>query len=164
MTHELGGIVSKQTVTEPPGYKDAGTKDLEMRTSGVVQKPSDIRQRKQSALMQKAMDPAKQAGFMCFMLYMSGNSLQVFSIMMLVSCVYSPLAAILNVVKAIPKDAEGELSVFLPRITYCAVQMGQFIFAMYKLNTMGLLPTYASDWVSMLDGPSVAELSVGAIL
>jgi hypothetical protein len=28
--------------------------------------------------------------------------------------------------------------------------MGQIVFGLYKLNGMGLLPVYASDWVSSL--------------
>lgn len=159
-----GGIVSRKPAAEPPGYRASGAKELEPRPSGAAQKSAEAVKRKQAALMQRAMDPAKQAGFMCFMLYMSGNTLQVFSIMMLVSCISLPLAAIVNVAKALPRDEDGELQVFLPRLTFCAIQLGQFVFAMYKLNTMGLLPTYASDWVSTLEAPSMAQHSLGGAL
>jgi len=129
------------------------------------------------------MDPAKQAAFLAFMLYMSGNTLQVpplhtchpprspqhstlqhfqvFSIMMLVSCITMPLAAIANVAKALPRDEDGELSVLLPRATFVAIQAAQFGFAMYKLNSMGLLPTHASDWVSTLQAPAVVQHALG---
>lgn len=159
---EAAMIVSKKALSDPPGYRSSA-KELEPRKVSTVTKADQVK-RKQSALMARAMEPAKQAGFMCFMLYMSGNGLQIFSIMMLVSCIYSPVAAIFNAHKAIPQDEAGELSVFLPRICFMLIQGGQFLFAMYKLHNMGLLPTYASDWVSQLDAPLRSELSYGSIL
>jgi hypothetical protein len=74
------------------------------------------------------------------------------------------VAAILNAAKAIPQDEAGELSVLLPRACFVLIQSGQFLFAMYKLHNMGLLPTYASDWVSQLDAPLRSEVSFGSVL
>jgi hypothetical protein len=42
------------------------------------------------------------------------------------------------------------LDVITPRLLYCLVQVGQLVFGMYKLNGMGLLPVYPSDWISAI--------------
>jgi hypothetical protein len=42
------------------------------------------------------------------------------------------------------------LDVITPRLLFCLVQAGQLIFGMYKLNGMGLLPVYPSDWISAI--------------
>jgi hypothetical protein len=54
------------------------------------------------ALWQMAQAPFKQVGFMCFMMWMMGNSIQIFSIIMTLSGLASPIMAI-----AKSKDGEG---------------------------------------------------------
>jgi hypothetical protein len=51
--------------------------------------------------MSRATASAKQVGFMCFMLYMTGNSIQIFSIIMILTGLTGPVTAIL-------KSKEGE--------------------------------------------------------
>lgn len=98
---------------------------------------------------------------MCFMLYMSGNKLQVFSIMMLVSCITSPVLAMTNVTKMFPSDKQ--VDVMIPRLIFIGVQLAQLAFAAYKLDGLGLLPTYASDWMSQMKAPRVLETSIGPL-
>jgi len=50
-----------------------------------------------------------------------------------------------------PKEAEWpQLDVLLPRLVFCGVQSLQIVFGLYKLNNMGLLPVYPSDWISSM--------------
>lgn len=145
---------------DPPGFTAVGGGAV-ARARGSLALDGPARVRKEAALRQKALDPAKQAGFMCFMLYMSGNSLQIFSIMMLVSCVYSPIAALANVARAFPPDKQ--VDVLTPRLIFVAVQLAHLAFAAYKLNSMGLLPTFASDWLSQMPAPVMLERSAGPL-
>lgn len=62
-----------------------------------------------------------------------------------------------------PSDAERKLDTFTPRLLYCLINVGQFIFALHKLNAMGLLPTHASDWLSAIAVPQSLEHSYGAL-
>ena len=48
-------------------------------------------------MMSKAAGSFKQVGFLCFMMWMSGNQIHLFSIMMLVTGIYQPLSTILSV-------------------------------------------------------------------
>ena len=155
----------KRSVPDPPGFVPSSSLgQIEpLHRVGKDVKTLDVatRARKESALRQRAFDPAKQAGFMCVMLYMSGSQPSVFSIMMMVTCISSPIMALTNVTKMFPQDKQ--VDVIVPRLIYVAIQIGQLLFAAYKLDAMGLLPTYASDWMSQMVAPKYAETSAGPL-
>lgn len=64
---------------------------------------------------------------------------------------------------AFPPDPEGKLEMRLPRVLYCLINIGQVLFALYKLNAMGLLPTQPSDWLSTIPAPGALQHSFGAL-
>lgn len=156
---------SKKNLPDPPGFVPSSSlgqiEPLSSRGKGTQTLDVASRERKESALRMKAFEPAKQAGFMCFMLYMSGSQPSVFSIMMMVQCVSAPFMALASVTKAFPADKQ--VDVMIPRLIYIAVQLGQLLFAAYKLDSMGLLPTYTSDWMSTMQAPHVLETSSGPL-
>ena len=65
---------------------------------------------------------------------------------------------------AFKPDAEGLLDTRTPRMMYCLIHFAAVVFGIYKLNSIGLLPTHASDWFSALEAPSAKEFSVSEIL
>ncbi|KAI8473114.1 MAG: hypothetical protein J3K34DRAFT_412262 [Monoraphidium minutum] len=99
---------------------------------------------------------------MCFMMWMMGNGIQIFSIIMTLSGLAQPVMAIVKSGEAFPKDPAGRLDTLTPRLIFCAVQLGQLLFVLNKLNSMGLLPTHASDWMSALTVPPPATVAVAA--
>lgn len=40
-----------------------------------------------------------------------------------------------------------------PRALFCLIQLGGVAFGLWKINGMGLLPTYASDYAQGLAAP-----------
>jgi hypothetical protein len=64
---------------------------------------------------------------------------------------------------AFPPDPEKKLDTLSPRLLYCLINLGQCVFALYKLNSMGLLPSHASDWLSAIAVPQSVEHSFGAL-
>jgi hypothetical protein len=62
-----------------------------------------------------------------------------------------------------PPDPERKLDTLSPRLLFCLIQAGQFGFALHKLNTMGLLPTHASDWLTSVAAPLSVEHAYGAL-
>ena len=68
----------------------------QVSTSVSSTKEQDILDAKQSALYGRAQGVFKNVGFMCFMMWMSGSQIHLFSIMMTVSGIYQPLMAIMN--------------------------------------------------------------------
>ena len=57
----------------------------------------------------------------------------------------------------------GRLNILVPRLLYCLIQAGGLAFGLWKLNTMGLLPTHPSDYVSSLLVPAAQEFSSGGV-
>ena len=67
-----------------------------------------------------AQSQMKQVGMYAFMMYMSGGSVHIFSIMMTFNGLYQPLMAILNSGKAFEKfrGAEGRVSTLGPQALF----------------------------------------------
>ena len=63
---------------------------------------------------------------------------------------------------AFPADLAdgGAVDVLTPRLVFCAVQAGGLLFALSRLNGMGLLPTRAADWAAGLP-PAVGTAPAG---
>uniref|UniRef100_A0A7S0YL83 ER membrane protein complex subunit 4 n=1 Tax=Polytomella parva TaxID=51329 RepID=A0A7S0YL83_9CHLO len=150
---------------DPPGSDSNITKDPVLYLTGSKKKDVNMASRKQQMLFAQATSPLKQVGMMCFMAYMFiGNSVQIFSIMMVLGLVASPITSIVNSGKVFVKDpAFPQLDVITPRLIYCLVFAGQFLFGLYKLNAMGLLPAHPSDWISTVPTPPSLEYSYGAL-
>lgn len=61
------------------------------------------------------------------------------------------------------EDDWPQLDVLTPRLLFCAIQLGQVVFGLYKLDGMGLLPVFPSDWISTMAVPPVLEHSYAAV-
>ena len=61
------------------------------------------------------------------------------------------------------EDDWPQLDVFGPRLLFCAIQMGQIAFGLHKLDSMGLLPVYPSDWISTMAVPPSLENSYSSV-
>ncbi|KAK4572584.1 hypothetical protein RGQ29_030844 [Quercus rubra] len=59
------------------------------------------------------------------------------------------------------KDSKVEL--LGPKLLFIALNLGGLALGVWKLNTLGLLPTHASDWVSSLPPAQEVEYSGGGI-
>lgn len=107
-------------------------------------------------------------------MYMSANSIQIFSILTTFSGIGTSLQAIFksgdsespicvihlkSILLVFKPDSSGQLDVLTPRLLYCLIHMIAVIFGLYKLNNIGLLPTHTSDWFSALKAPTAAEFS-----
>ncbi|KAL4427640.1 hypothetical protein ABPG75_001729 [Micractinium tetrahymenae] len=157
----------RSRIADPPGFDAAAAREQadgssSGRAAGTGSKLPLAK--RQEALQHAATAPFKQVAMLCFMMWMSGSTLHLFSIMTTLSGIYQPLSAILNAKTAFPPDPEGELDTTLPRLTYCAIHGLGVAFAVYKINSMGLLPTHLSDWVSSMRPPAVLEHAAGSLL
>ncbi len=64
---------------------------------------------------------------------------------------------------AIPQDQTGQLELLKPRLVFSAIQIAGLVFALNKLQGMGLLPTNPSDYVSFLKAPVASEFAGGGV-
>jgi hypothetical protein len=75
------------------------------------------------------------------MMYMSGNSLQIFSIMMVFMLFKNPLQGLMNtnqVLQGSKRKAPGRL--WMVKATYVLMQLVALSLGIWKVNGMGLLP------------------------
>ncbi|BFZ59755.1 hypothetical protein YB2330_000772 [Saitoella coloradoensis] len=96
-----------------------------------------------------ALAPAKNVPMQAFMMYMSGSSLQIFSLMMAFMLFKNPVTALSNTTNTfLPLESEqlkkdGRL--WLPKVCFVVMQVLMMGLGVYKCWTMGLLPTSGSD-------------------
>ena len=123
---------------------------------------SKLRVRRAYAFAQSSVS---SIAMMTFMLWMSGNSVQVFSIMVVFGGVAQTTRAILSSRATFDRFVDGDASVdvTVPRLMFCAVQLVGLCLALRKLNVMGLLPTHASDWASGMKPPRALERAFGDV-
>jgi hypothetical protein len=119
-----------------------------------------------------------------FMLWMSGNSVQIFSILITSMLLYNPIKSVLQVNELFDRfeDDEGEEvkadfsadtgisgllgmsnPFLLPKIAFVAVQLLSLGLGVWKMGSMGLLPTSASDWLAFLEPNVSLEHSFGPL-
>ena len=115
---------------------------------------------KQRQAMAIAMGPGKALLSTAFMLWMSGSSIQIFSIMMTGMALINPIKAIVTLNQAfISLEKEEGVDIRLPKLIYLLLQLLSIAVALYKCSTMGLLPFTSADWTSLLPEKQYLEHS-----
>ncbi|KAM0326792.1 hypothetical protein ACHAQA_006666 [Verticillium albo-atrum] len=96
-----------------------------------------------------ALAPAKNLPMTAIMMYMSGNSLQIFSIMMVLMAFKTPLTGLFAVNSAFERfeSDTNKAQMLQVKMAYLAMQVLALAVGVWKVNAMGLLPTTRSDWL-----------------
>lgn len=94
-----------------------------------------------------ALAPVKQLPMTAIMMYMSGNSLQIFSIMMVIMAFKNPIVGLMGTNQAFARfESAGIQSKLLGvKAVYVAMQILALALGIWKVNGMGLLP-YVLHW------------------
>ncbi|CAH8499368.1 unnamed protein product [Dicrocoelium dendriticum] len=135
----------------PPGYIDrsfpaSALKDSDPRL--VVQRSWNI-----------ALGPIRQIPMNLLIMWISGNSISIFPLMSVIMLFLRPIQALFSIQSTF-NLIEGSQAL-LQCVVYTLGNLVMIVLAMYKCHTMGLLPTYPSDWLAFVDLPESAELSGG---
>jgi hypothetical protein len=109
-----------------------------------------------------ALGPIKQAPMNVLISWMAGNSIALFPIMFVGMLLFRPIQSIFTLSKAF-EAIEGENSI-LQKATYLLGNIVNLGIAFYKCNSMGLLPTYASDWLAFANPQDQMENSGGGFI
>ncbi|GAA5846117.1 hypothetical protein JCM5353_004660 [Sporobolomyces roseus] len=155
---------SSLKVQDPPGFTPTLSATNSTKVSSTSSKSSGVNLdalRAQKA-WEVALAPAKSVPMQAFMMYMTGGGIQVFSVMSVWFLLKQAFAGILSVQKvflpyttaktatptpgANTSDAEPQ-SFFQQKAVYLLCQLGLLGVGLWKLNSMGLLPTHESDWI-----------------
>lgn len=116
-------VSSKSTARAPPTTEETDT--LKLKKAWEV-----------------ALAPVKQLPMTAIMMYMSGNSLQIFSIMMVAMAFKNPIMGLAATNQSFERfESEGTKSKLLPvKAVYVAMQFLALALGVWKVNGMGLLP------------------------
>ncbi|KAI9710259.1 MAG: hypothetical protein M1820_002752 [Bogoriella megaspora] len=97
-----------------------------------------------------AIAPAKQLPMNGIMMYMSGNTLQIFSIMMVWMLFKNPINALLNINPTFARyeTDSTKANMVLVKLAFVATNLLALALGIWKVNAMGLLPTTRSDWLA----------------
>ncbi|CAH8631696.1 unnamed protein product [Heterobilharzia americana] len=94
-----------------------------------------------------------------FIMWISGSSISIFPLMSVIMLFLRPLQALFSAQNTF-NLIEGSQAT-IQCLMYVLGNLVILALAMYKCHTMGLLPTYASDWLSFIEPPQAAEWSAG---
>ena len=132
----------------PPGFQKESALENSKSTDLDKKAKRQLAMRSQRMYM-IANAPGKQILMTGFMLYMSGTSINIFSIMMTVMALSTPIKSIMSF-STVFSPFEGIDGLFRAKVTFLFLNMIGLSFGMYKLYSMGLLPVKSSDWISLL--------------
>ena len=155
-------LLSQRDISFPSGYLVGDYDTQPTPSTSAVAKTADLVY--QSA-MNTALAPGKQLLMTAFMLWMSGNTLQIFSIMMLGMALYQPVQRIFAVQTEFARyGGNAGVNLLLPQLVFVACNVAGVGLALYKCQSMGLLPTSSADWLSTRVRPAVEFSGGGASL
>ncbi|KAI8910366.1 hypothetical protein EDD86DRAFT_205204 [Gorgonomyces haynaldii] len=149
---------SKKNIQHPIGFS------LEHKPgkNNVQEQELQIQRLKLKKAYELAFSGAKSIPMNGFMLYMSGNGIQIFSIMMTGMLLYNSAMQILGSRNQF-KQFEQQSGILLPLLLFILIQGVNFGLGMWKLGQMGLLPTSTSDWLSFLAEREIVVIASGGL-
>lgn len=113
--------------------------------------------KRQAQAMSLATKPGQQVLMNAFMMYMSGNTLNIFSISTTSMAILSPLTSIIQVESVFSKLEEVDTQ--MAKLIYIALNLVWLAIGMYKMSSMRLLPTTSADWADSIVWKDMMELS-----
>ncbi|KAL2121633.1 hypothetical protein VTJ04DRAFT_5660 [Mycothermus thermophilus] len=146
------------SIPDPPGFPSSqtpsGSKKRDAKDSKTPQRqaptPDEMDTLKLKKAWEVALGPIKSLPMTAIMMYMSGNSLQIFSIMMVFMAFKNPIMGILATNQAFERfETETNRARMLQvKLAYVVMQLVALALGVWKVNKMGLLPTTRSDWLA----------------
>ncbi|KAI1618648.1 phosphatidylserine decarboxylase [Exophiala viscosa] len=141
------------SIPDPPGFATSKSVTGKQKSQVAARKtptPEETETLKLKKAWEVALGPAKQIPMQAIMGYMSGNSLQIFSIMMVAMLFKNPIQAIAQTNMAFSRfESPGTRSQMLGvKAVYILMQCLLLGLGVYKVHSMGLLPTTRSDWLA----------------
>ncbi|KAF8253051.1 hypothetical protein K440DRAFT_593640 [Wilcoxina mikolae CBS 423.85] len=138
------------SIPDPPGFVNLSTTKKSSAKQAPAANPSDTDDLFLKKAWEIALAPAKAIPMNAIMMYMSGNSLQIFSIMMTAMLFMNPIKALSTLGSTFSRfDNERTHARLWPvKLAFIALQLATIALGIWKVNGMGLLPTTRSDWLA----------------
>ncbi|KAM7214344.1 Protein of unknown function (DUF1077) domain containing protein [Rhypophila decipiens] len=141
------------SLPDPPGFPSSQTPSSK-KDSKVAQRKAPTTEEMDTLKVKKAWEvalgPVKGLPMTGIMMYMSGNSLQIFSIMMVFMAFKNPIMGILATNQAFERfeTDTNKGQILQVKLAYVVMQLLALGLGIWKVNAMGLLPTTRSDWLA----------------
>ncbi|KAI5923669.1 hypothetical protein F4810DRAFT_668393 [Camillea tinctor] len=159
LQHPPASKAKNGSIPDPPGYPSPSTgpskkhpsKDTAPKSAPrKPPTPEEMDELKLKKAWEVATAPVKSLPMTAIMMYMSGNSLQIFSIMMVYMAFKNPVLGLLATGTALDRfESDTNRSRMLQvKLAYVAMQLLALAVGVWKVNAMGLLPTTRSDWLA----------------
>ncbi|KAF2662571.1 transmembrane protein 85 [Lophiostoma macrostomum CBS 122681] len=144
----------KSSFPDPPGYTaPLSAKQRAQSSKTAVRQPpteEDMDTLKMKKAWELAIAPAKQLPMNAIGMYMTGNTLQIFSIFMVFTLFKTPILAVIALQRTFaPFETPGTSGRLLGvKAVYILTNLLALSLGIWKVNQMGLLPTTRSDWLA----------------
>ncbi|RIA84737.1 hypothetical protein C1645_831826 [Glomus cerebriforme] len=166
--YESRGQIYIVDAPPPPGYA-ASVPAITSSSKGNLKNKKDVQpiEKDQETLKIKkawdaALSPGKNIPMNAFMLWMSGNGVQIFSVMITGMLFFQPIKALMGIDSVFERYESPKTRQLLiwPKLVYVALQLLTMALGLYKCSSMGLLPTATSDWLAFMEPKQVIEYSI----
>lgn len=150
---------NRTTYADPPGYTTLKATSSKSKSAVATPRkpptPAQMDTLKLKKAWEIALAPAKQLPMNAIGMYMSGNSLQIFSIMMVFMLFKGPILAVLGIQGTFQRLESPGIAqqMLLVKAAFVGCNMLALALGIWKVNGMGLLP-YVSP-LSAWNTPSV---------
>jgi len=154
---------SDESVPLPLGCTNASGTPVALQTGEkALAAAKMLAAKKQKKAMEVAMSPGKALGMTAFMMYMSGSQLNIFTITTVSGALLNPIRGLfaMNATFRNFEDPDGHTSLLQPKLVFVGMQLVALAVGLYKMSTMGLLPTTAADFMDSIQFKENVE-SVG---
>ena len=97
-------------------------------------------------------------------MFMAGNSISIFPIMMVGMMFFRPIQALLKIGSTFkPLTTALNSPLLFQKFVFFIGNLMGLALALYKCSSMGLLPTHQSDWLAFVNEPTRYEFSSGGL-
>ncbi|KAG5677925.1 hypothetical protein PVAND_007640 [Polypedilum vanderplanki] len=148
---------SRNDLPIPPGFNLSAA-----QSHSEVAKDQDQNQLIMKKSWDMALGPIKGIPMNLLIMYMAGNSISIFPIMMVGMSLIRPLKAIFTTSQTF-KSFELIQNITLQKFVFFLGNLINIGLALYKCHSMGLLPTHSSDWLAFVEPQKRLEWSDGGI-
>ncbi|KAE9330870.1 hypothetical protein PR003_g15221 [Phytophthora rubi] len=144
---------------EPVGYCKGVSADKDATGAVAKATATNTSELKKKRAMEIGMAPFKSLLQTAFMMWMSGNSINIFSIMITGMIIMNTAKSLFNMSNAFVSVNDGVIDLMQPKAVYMAGSLVGAAMGVYKCSNMGLLPTTSADWTWLLPIKQAVETS-----
>jgi hypothetical protein len=124
-----------------------GSSKKEVKGSAATEEKKDRTDLQSKKAWELATSPFRGLFMTAFLLWMSGNTIHIFPIIITVMSIFNPLRSIFTTRAAFQQFEDSNINLTLPKLVYIFFHLIGLGIALVKCYYLGLLPNY-TDWLA----------------